>query len=137
MSPAESAPLILKMLPDGINWVVILEEHWTDAKGRVWVCPQGMVTDLASIPEYLWSLIGSPATGQYRYAAAFHDAAYRNPAVTKDDADLMLRELAIACGTPWWQADLIYEGVHVGGESAYLDDEKIARAQAGAMTPAI
>lgn len=126
----------LEMLFDGVHWKLLEDMCWTDRAGRVWWARAGLITDLTSIPRYLWSLVGSPGTGLYRMAAILHDAAYSNTLVSKTDADFMLRECSIACGTPVWLADLIFEGVHVGGASAYVDDQKIAAAKQGALTPA-
>lgn len=118
-----SGPIRLQMMGDGVNWILLEEVTYTDKAGRKWVAPAGMVTDLASIPRELWSLVGSPGTGRYRMAAVFHDAAYRTPGVSKADADRMLRECSIECGTSEELADIIYEGVRLGGTAAYAADQ--------------
>lgn len=43
--------------------------------GRVWVAPSGSIVNGASIPRVLWSLVGSPFTGDYVYASTVHDVA--------------------------------------------------------------
>ena len=35
------------------------------ANGTVWAAPSGSIIDGASIPRVLWSLVGSPITGDY------------------------------------------------------------------------
>ena len=105
---------------------VLCDLAYTDKAGRIWRCPKGFVTDGASIPEELWSLIGSPFTGKYRVAAVFHDAAYATPGMVKADADMMLRDAAIELGCEVWRADAIYEGVRIGGDAAFNDDQVMA-----------
>jgi hypothetical protein len=46
---------------------------YIDPKGREWYAQHGLITDGASIPQFLWSVIGSPYTGNYRRAAIIHD----------------------------------------------------------------
>ena len=113
-------------LPDGVNMRLLEPLSYTDNSGRVWSAPAGFVTDGASIPEVFWSLIGSPFTGKYRTAAVLHDAAYRTLGVAKDDADRMLREASLDLGCPEWLADVIWQGVHLGGVDAYARDQREA-----------
>lgn len=46
---------------------------YIDPRGREWYAQHGLITDGASIPQFLWSVIGSPYTGIYRRAAIIHD----------------------------------------------------------------
>jgi Protein of unknown function (DUF1353) len=46
---------------------------FVDPDGKVWTAPKGLLTDGASIPQALWSIVGSPWTGLYRNAAVIHD----------------------------------------------------------------
>jgi hypothetical protein len=110
-------------LPDGVNMRLLSPISYTDRNGRVWSAPAGFVTDGASIPQEFWSLIGSPFTGKYRTAAVLHDAAYRTLGVTKDDADLMLRDASLELGCPHWIAEALYTGVRFGGVDAYAADQ--------------
>ncbi len=49
---------------------------YIDPKGVEWNAWAGMTTDGASIPQFLWSVVGSPYTGNYRRAAILHDFYY-------------------------------------------------------------
>src|SRR5215471_10875317 len=60
---------VMRWSPDGRNMILVTELRYTDPKGKVWVAPAGSVTDGASIPRYLWSIMGGPFEGQYRNAA--------------------------------------------------------------------
>jgi hypothetical protein len=44
-----------------------------DSKGTTWTAPAGHEIDGASIPQFLWSTVGSPFTGDYRRASVLHD----------------------------------------------------------------
>lgn len=122
-------PVRTQWLDDGFLMQVLDDLEYVDPDGRVWRVPAGFVTDGASIPTELWSLVGSPFTGKYRIAAVFHDAAYQTLGVARGDADNMLREAALELGCEHWRADAIYEGVRVGGLQAYVDDQKAAAAK--------
>ena len=121
-----SGPVRTEWIADGIHMRVLDEVIYTDAAGRQWKVPAGFVTDGASIPPELWSLIGSPFTGEYRVAAVFHDAAYATLGVARNDADNMLRDAALELGCEHWRADAIYEAVRLGGLDAYVDDQRAA-----------
>lgn len=46
---------------------------FTDSKGEIWLAPAGSKIDGASIPRFLWRIIGSPFIGRYRRASVIHD----------------------------------------------------------------
>ena len=80
---------VTRWSPDGRNMILITELRYTDPKGEVWVAPAGSVTDGASLPRYLWSLMGGPFEGQYRNASVLHDAAYEKHNRPWQDCDRM------------------------------------------------
>ena len=80
---------VTRWSPDGRNMILVTELRYTDPKGEVWVAPVGSVTDGASIPRYLWALMGGPFEGQYRNASVLHDAAYEKKNRTWQDCDRM------------------------------------------------
>jgi len=47
--------------------------------------PAGFVTDFASTPRALWSVI--PPTGRYQLAAVVHDFLYWDQGCTREQAD--------------------------------------------------
>jgi hypothetical protein len=75
--------------PDGRNMTLVTELRYTDPKGEMWVAPAGSVTDGASIPRYLWSIMGGPFEGQYRNASVLHDVAYGDKKRPWQDCDRM------------------------------------------------
>lgn len=92
----------------------------TKAWGARIEIPKGFVTDFASIPRPLWSIVGGPADGKYRKAAVVHDFLYRTGGVaTRYQADQVLLEAMKVCGCSWFQRTVIYSGVRVGGSNSY------------------
>jgi hypothetical protein len=80
---------VTRWSPDGRNMILVTELRYTDPKGEVWVAPAGSVTDGASLPRCLWSLMGGPFEGQYRNASVLHDAAYDKKNRPSQDCDRM------------------------------------------------
>lgn len=64
---------IVKLLSDGRRLQLVEPFGFLNSDGKSWPVPVGAMVDGASIPPVLWSLIGSPLTGKYRYASIIHD----------------------------------------------------------------
>jgi len=93
----------------------LLDEFWyEDPDERIWRAPSESVIDGASIPAPLWSLVGSPYTGEYRRASIAHDVACEDPNVPRKDADRMFYRACLAGGCSKRQARLLYAGVRIG-----------------------
>lgn len=60
-------------LPDGRLMELLRDFGFVDFGGEQWPVPAGARVDGASIPQVLWSLVGSPFTGKYRDASVIHD----------------------------------------------------------------
>ena len=109
------------------------------APGKLFRIPEESTTDGASTPVALWLEI--PPFGTYWRAAALHDAAYRNtlqiqnasatgwqPAnLSKQEADDLLNEAMILDNVPELKRVAIYEGVKLGGTTAF-DQDRAAKA---------
>lgn len=80
---------VTKWNRDGRTMTVVSELRYTDPNGVVWVAPAGSVVDGASIPRYLWSILGGPFEGQYRNASVLHDVAYGQHKRPWQDCDRM------------------------------------------------
>jgi hypothetical protein len=93
----------------------LLEDFWyDDPNGRRWAAPKGSVVNGASIPEALWSSVGSPYTGDYRRASIVHDVACDTPGVSREDADDMFYWACLTGGCSAAQAKVFYLGVRIG-----------------------
>ena len=80
---------VTKWNPDGRTMTLLTELRYTDPKGNVWVAPIGSIVDGASIPRYLWSIMGGPFEGRYRNASVLHDVAYGDKKRPWQDCDRM------------------------------------------------
>lgn len=65
--------VLLDLDPDGLRFTLGQPFGYVDPSGTMWQAEKGLVTDGASIPRPLWSIIGGPFEGQYRRAAVIHD----------------------------------------------------------------
>ena len=91
---------VTKWNPDGRTMTLLTELRYTDPHGEVWVAPIGSVVDGASIPRYLWSVMGGPFEGKYRNASVLHDVAYGEH------------------NRPWWDCDrMFYNAMRCSGVS--------------------
>ena len=80
---------VTKWNPDGRTMTLLTELRYTDPQGNVWVAPIGSVVDGASLPRYLWSIMGGPFEGKYRNASVLHDVAYGEHNRPWQDCDRM------------------------------------------------
>ncbi|MFD1872035.1 DUF1353 domain-containing protein [Hymenobacter bucti] len=81
------------------------------ANGTVWAAPSGSFVDGASIPRVLWSLVGSPFTGDYVYASIVHDVACDTRTRPWRDTHYMFYLACLAGGTRRGRAKLMYLAV--------------------------
>jgi Protein of unknown function (DUF1353) len=94
----------------GVTWkiaapfevVVTVKTPWGYPASDLITEPVGFVTDLASVPRVLWSIL--PPEGNYTDAAAIHDWIYSQAGklteatFTRADADRVLLLGMLACG---------------------------------------
>lgn len=88
--------------------------------------PKGFVTDLASVPQPLWSIF--PRTGRYAYAAIVHDYLYWVQDRTREEANLIfkfaMKDLKVANST----LNILYEAVDHFGAFAWEQNIKLKAA---------
>jgi hypothetical protein len=88
-----------------------------DPSGRTWRALKDSVVDGASIPRALWTMVGSPYTGDYRRASIVHDMACVEAGSDprkRRAADRMFFHACRAGGCSIWQAVVLYIGVRIG-----------------------
>jgi hypothetical protein len=102
-----------------------------DPDGNPWSVPKGYDRmDGASIPRALWSLVGSPYTGDYRRASIVHDHACdqaAGDAVKRAAADRMFFHACMAGGCSWAFATVLYIGVRIGAWTSQVPTWRSAR----------
>ena len=96
------------------NMELLLDFGFTDPDGNLWPAPKGSIVNGASIPQPLWSIVGSPYTDDYRRASVVHDVACNTPGVPRKAADVMFFHACRAGGCGPVQARILYAGVRIG-----------------------
>lgn len=85
--------------------------------------PRGFVTDLASIPRSLWSIL--PRDGDYAHAAILHDYLYWFQSTSREYADnvfrIAMRDLEVSPS----QVSSIYGAVRTLGQSAWDSNARL------------
>jgi hypothetical protein len=98
--------------------MILIRGFWfDDPNGKRWAAPAGYATDGTSIPRALWTLIGSPFTGDYRRAAIVHDKACVDAGSdgrARRAADKMFYHACRAGGCSIRDAIVMYLGVRIG-----------------------
>ncbi len=123
-----AAPL-LKPFADNHDWVLFANLDYRVGESAITITvPKGFVTDFASIPQPFWSAGLSP-NGKYSKAAIVHDYLYWTQGCTRRQADNILLIAMKESGVDVSTRTAIYEGVRLGGESAWSGNTS-ERAQA-------
>lgn len=112
------APPAMKNFLDGDNWMLREPLRYTlDPTGKVIEVPKGFVTDFASVPPVLHSLLG--ATGPYGMPAIVHDFLYWSQACSKDQADQLFRLAMGDSEVSPWLRQALFVAVRVFGGRAW------------------
>ena len=88
---------------------------YKDSKGRDWDVPAGEISDGASIPWPLWTIVGGPFSGPYRQAAVIHDYYCAVRTRRWQDVHLMFYEAALKAGTGKRKAQFMYSAILMDG----------------------
>ena len=106
---------VTKWNPDGRTMTLLTELRYTDPKGNVWVAPIGSIVDGASIPRYLWSIMGGPFEGRYRNASVLHDVAYGDKKRPWQDCDRMFYHAMRCSGVSAVEAKTMFYALYKFG----------------------
>jgi hypothetical protein len=58
---------------DGRKLTLLSDYRFSDPEARIWLAKEGTKVDGASIPQWLWSIVGGPLEGTYRNSSIIHD----------------------------------------------------------------
>jgi hypothetical protein len=106
----------LRMLRNG-DWQLASPLTYITHDCYIVAIPAGFITDLASIPRALHSLI--PQHGDHSLAAIVHDYLYATQGTTRKAADEIFLNALEDSGVSWIKRNLLYAGVRVGGWVAW------------------
>lgn len=87
--------------------------------------PKGFVTDFASIPRILWSIL--PPDGDYTYPSIIHDYLYWTQNTSRAIADEVFKSAMIDFKISSSEINSIYSGVRAGGQAAWNSNEKLRK----------
>ncbi|MEH2626091.1 hypothetical protein V1292_004146 [Bradyrhizobium sp. AZCC 1719] len=124
---------ILLPFADQFWWIVYNDIGWipdsSDGAGVVRVdVPRGFVTDLASVPAFLWAVLQK--TGRYGNAAIYHDYLYWQQTCTRETADLVFDRAMVEMGVDTVTRNVIWAGVRVFGGRAW-EENAVEKAAGG------
>lgn len=85
---------------------------YVDPSGAEWKAPRGEIINGASIPQVLWTIVGSPFTGAYRNASVVHDAACHERKKPWQDVHLMFFNACRCGGVGEVKAKILYGAVY-------------------------
>jgi len=98
------------------------------------VVPAGFVTDFASTPRALWSVL--PPTGRYQLAAVVHDFLYWDQGCQREQADAIFRIAMSESNVKAVERDLMWQAVRRFGQGAWDDNAAAKRAGKPRIVPA-
>ena len=80
--------------------------------------PEGFITDFASVPRFLWSIV--PPNGRHGKAAVVHDYLYRKESgFSKWLAESIFYDAMEVLNVTWWKRKVMYWSVRIFGGLAY------------------
>ena len=103
--------LRLEDVGDGRKFKLLGEYKYKDPKGTIWVVPEGVIVDGASIPEPFWSIVGSPWSGKYRNASVIHDYFFDRKKYSSESVHRVFYDAMLTSGVPILKAKIMYFAV--------------------------
>lgn len=96
-------------------WFMLLAPLVYDSHrlGMTIIVPCAFVTNFASVPRVLWSLV--PPIGRHSAAAALHDWIYQRGGMPRGEADRVMLEAMETDRVSTVIQNLIFRGLQIGG----------------------
>lgn len=107
-----TGPLDLRMSGNGRTATLLAPFGFVDQTDKTWLAPKGVTVDGASIPEILWSVVGSPWTGKYREASVIHDYYCETRTDTWQNVHRVFYDAMLVNGVSELQAKIMYAAVY-------------------------
>jgi hypothetical protein len=114
---------------DGVHMKVLQTYSYSDIDKHTLTANPGFITDGASIPRALWTVVGSPFTGKYVDAAVIHDVGCDTHKYSWQITHRMFFMAMRAKGVSEDYAKVLYWGVRIGGprwKETSLQDPSLA-----------
>lgn len=110
---------------DGREMRLLADFVYSDQNNFDWDAPTGAYVDGASIPQFLWSAVGSPFIGKYRLASVVHDIACCRKEQPWREVHRMFYYACRCAGVPGLRAKLMFAAVYAFGPK-WPDNEREA-----------
>lgn len=117
------------------RWKLIRPFVYNSKIGGKIEAPIDFVSDGASIPRIVWTIMGSPWSGRYASGSVIHDFLYYKQKLSRKKCDLIFLESMRALGVSWWKRIVIFGSLRMFGwigwnNRAYqIDTEKKNKAK--------
>jgi hypothetical protein len=121
LAPIPAVPYI--PFADGRNYVLSEPLSYTiENTGVNITVPAGFVTDWASTPRLIWSVL--PPFGTYLKPAVIHDYLYWMQYCTREQSDKILLIAMAESGVSKREQRAVYDGVRIGGQAAWDENAR-------------
>ncbi len=109
-------PISSKKLPNGERELLVEFTYFigSEDSGEKIVVTKGFVSDGASIPRFLWSIVGHP-WGEYEQSAWLHDYICREKLYARKKCDQIMRDSMVVLKVKKWKRFMIYRGLRTFG----------------------
>ena len=99
---------------DGENWITLTDLVFRLKCGEMITIKSGFVTNFGSIPALVRPFLDRAGKSLRGFVA--HDYSYgKDIGLTRKEADNLLYELGREDGEGWWDSQMIYRGLRLGG----------------------
>jgi hypothetical protein len=109
--------VVVSPLAEGDQWFLREKLVWLAKSGHRVCVPRNFVTDFASVPRLLWTLL--PQWDGYGPAAVMHDYLYWAQIVPRAKADEYMLEAMRDQNVSWLKRSVVYLGMKAGGWIAW------------------
>jgi hypothetical protein len=120
-------PLIVEPLDNGREWKLKEEFEYhvgTEDSEEVIRVPAGFVTDFASVPRLIWSIL--PPWGKYGKAAVVHDFCYGTELYPRKRCDEIFLECMVVLQVSSWKRWSMYLAVRGFGWLVWRKHTKVS-----------
>lgn len=106
-------------------WKVCIAFSYISNKGERIDIPEGFIFDGASIPRFLWSVVGHPLEQIYLAAACIHDYLYVKQYYTRRRSDGIFLEAMRDKGVAWLRRTMMWLAVRIFGREPWENYKKL------------
>ena len=128
-----SGPLDTRKL-EGNNYLLLQAFHYhvgSLESEEIITVPKGFISDGATIPRFLWPVIGHPMD-HYAQAAFLHDYICRElrDRYNRKEGEVIMLEAMKVLGIPFWKRRIMYRGLRMFGWFLYNRKRKKEKSDA-------